>query len=440
MKVAFTTLGCKLNQAEVERWQHDFRAAGHEVTNDLNQADLHVVNSCAVTAAASRDSRKAAGRGARAAHPIRTVLAGCYTSSEPEQAARLAGVDLAIPNGSKERLVALVAEHFPELWASTPQRENDAVEARTKQPWVRGGSTTRAFLKIEDGCNLHCAFCIIPSLRGEQRSRGFDEIVAEVDRLARSGVNEIVVTGVQISAYRDSGARLPDLTAAILRTLRAASPTTRLRLTSIAPWEFDPRLFPLWQDERLCRHVHLSLQSGSAATLARMTRPSTPERYARLLERLRREVPEVAVTTDVIVGFPGETDAEFEESLAFVRAARFAKIHAFPFSPRPQTAAAQMPNPVPSTLVNERMQRLLEVARTAEREHGATRIGQAVNVLWERPRQGSGVGWTDDYVRVFCPEARDLAGRFAVARVLGLAGLAGDGAVLARLVGLDGDG
>lgn len=429
MRVAFTTLGCKLNQAEVERWQRDFRAAGHEVTSDLAQADLHVINSCAVTAAASRDSRKAAGRASRSTLPIKTVLAGCYASSAPEEAARLAGVDLVIPNPLKEALVARVLEHFPELAHARPRPEALSPLPR------RGGATTRAFLKVEDGCNLHCAFCIIPSLRGTQRSRPFDEVVAEVHRLAASGVNEIVVTGVQISAYRDQGRRLPDLVAALLAALHEASPTTRLRLTSVAPWEFDPRLFDLWRDERLCRHVHLSLQSGSAATLARMTRPDTPERYARLLERLRTHVPDLAVTTDVIAGFPGETEAEFDESLDFVRAARYAKIHAFPFSPRPGTAAAAMPNPVPATVVRERMHRLLEVGRQAEREHSAARIGRTVEVLWERPRNGSGVGLTDDYVRVVCPEARDLAGRFRAARILDFAGdLAGDGAVSAALV------
>ena len=245
----------------------------------------------------------------------------------------------------------------------------------------------------------------------------------------RPGAPEIVVTGVQISSYRAEGLRLPGLVAALLDALPSGPEAPRLRLSSIAPWEFDRQLLPLFSDPRLCRHLHLSLQSGAAATLKRMRRPHTPERYADLLGEIRAAVPGVAITTDVIAGFPGETEDDFEESLAFVAGMGFAKIHAFPYSPRPGTEAASLPGQLPAATVRERNAQLVALAAEAERRHAERQIGRRANVLWENPRNGMGQGLTDDYVRVLCPEAVDLAGRFAEADLIGVA----SGGVLGRL-------
>src|SRR6185369_10830316 len=252
---------------------------------------------------------KAAGRGRRSG--LRTVLTGCY-ASDPTAAARLADIDLVVPNTEKDRLLERVHAAFPEAVPESP----------VPVPYVHlPFGNTRALLKIEDGCNMRCAFCIIPQTRGHQRSRPPEEVIAEARALTAAGHQEIVVTGVQISAWRWEGRGLFHLAGDLLRE----SGAPRLRLTSIAPWDLDERLLGLWSDSRLCRHLHLSLQSGSTATLRRMRRPYTAEAYAHLLDRVRVAVPGVAITTDVIAGFPGETEADFADSLAFVAAAGFAK-------------------------------------------------------------------------------------------------------------------
>lgn len=402
MRVHLTHLGCKLNQAEIERLGRQFEAAGHRVVGSLAEADLHVVNSCTVTHTAARESRRAAGRGRKAGRPVRTVLTGCYASGSPAEAARLAGVDLVVPNAEKDRLVDLVHAAFPE--------ENVAVPC-TPQPGL-----TRALVKVEDGCNMRCSFCIIPFTRGAQRSRPAAEVVAEVRELLGRGHREIVITGVQISAWRSEGGRLGDL----VRTILDETEVPRLRLTSIAPWDLDERLLDLWQDRRLCRHLHLSLQSGATATLRRMRRPYTAEAYLALLGRVRAAVPGVAVTTDVIVGFPGENAEEFAESLATVEAAAFAKVHVFPYSPRPGTAAEGMPDQVPPKEKTERMQSMLAAAGRAERAFRTAHLGTRQTVLWERPKDGLGHGLTDNYLRVLSPEGAGLWNRFSEVEVVEL--------------------
>jgi len=415
MRVCFTHLGCKLNQAEIEAMARRFTAAGHHLVGSPGAADLHVVNTCTVTQTAARESRKTVRGGLRANPNLRTVVTGCWSAAEPGAAAALDGVDLVVPNGEKESLFERVAAAFPEL--AVPETEPDPVLV----PWVAMEmGHTRALVKVEDGCNMQCAFCIIPQTRGRQRSRPPGEVVAEVQALARAGCREVVLTGVQISAYRSEGLDLADLVAQVL----AESDAPRLRLTSIAPWELDDRLLDLFAEHggrRLCRHFHLSLQSGCSATLRRMRRPYTAESYLDLLARVRQAVPEVAITTDVLVGFPGETTAEFEASLATVAAAGFAKVHVFPFSPRPGTAAAGMPGQVPAQEKKERTARMLQVAAAAERRFLEEQVGRRVTVLWERPRGEQAHGLTDNYLRVYCRTDRDLWNRFVAAEVVGLA-------------------
>ena len=430
MRVFFTNLGCKLNQAENERLARDFLAAGHQVAASLDDADLHVVNSCTVTAAAARSSRQAARAAVRHApgRPLRTVLTGCYATASPAEAAGLAGVDLVVPNRDKERLLEQVTRAFPETartgTASGLPREY-AVAPLSRPPH----GNTRALVKIEDGCDMRCAFCIIPATRGRQRSRPPAEVIAEVRRLAGAGYREIVLTGVQISAYsaaafpgRGRAAARPLGLAHLVREVLTALPAaTRLRLTSIAPWELDDELLALWSDRRLCRHLHLSLQSGADATLRRMRRPYTAGRYARLVERARAAVPGVAVTTDVIVGFPGETAAEFEESLATVAALGFAKVHVFPFSPRLGTAAAALPDAVPPVEQRQRMARMIAVAERSEQDFRRAHLGRRALVLWERPKGGQGQGLTDNYIRVFSPAAAALRNQLVEVELAALA-------------------
>jgi threonylcarbamoyladenosine tRNA methylthiotransferase MtaB len=432
MRVFFTNLGCKLNQAELERLARRFDAAGHRVVGTVEEADVHVVNSCTVTHMAARTSRKTARRGGRVNPHLKTVLTGCYAEGSPQEAARLAGVDLVVGNGDKGRLLDLVHEAFPELAATTGGEDElgDTAAAGalpTDVPYLPlAFGNTRALVKVEDGCNVGCTFCIIPSTRGRQRSRSLAEVVAEVRSMAEAGVREVVVTGVQISHYRDgeAAAGLYELT----RTLLEETAIPRLRLTSIAPWRFDRRLFELWAESggRLCRHVHLSLQSGCDATLVRMRRPYTAAAYRALADEIRRQVPGVALTTDVIVGFPGETDDEFAASLAFVEATGFARVHAFPYSAREGTAAAAMPDQVAHGVKRERMAALLAVAEAAEHAFRAAHVGGFAEVLWEERRGGGWAGTSDNYLRVFAEGGRgvgvgELLNRLTRARVVGLA-------------------
>lgn len=428
MRVHFTNLGCKLNQAEIERLAREFAAAGHEVVGSLAEADLHVVNSCTVTHVAARASRKAAGRARRQGQGrTRTVLTGCHASERPEEAARLAGVDLVVPNAGKDGLLARVHEAFPDL---VPEPETPELPVPCV-PLPFGGAhghthgnahghihgnihghthgNTRALVNVEDGCNMRCAFCIIPFTRGAQRSRPLPEVVAEIRRLVGQGYREVVVTGVQISAWRWGSLRLAGLVRAVL----AETDVPRLRLTSIAPWDLDGDLLDLWADRRLCRHLHLSLQSGSTATLRRMRRPYTTESYLGLLGEVRAAVPGAAVTTDVIVGFPGETDGEFAESLAAVESAGFAKVHVFPYSPRPGTEAEGLPGQVSPPEKKERMERMLAAAARAERDFQSAHLGTRQTVLWERPKDGMGYGMTDTYLRVVSEGGAALWNRFS---------------------------
>jgi threonylcarbamoyladenosine tRNA methylthiotransferase MtaB len=430
VRVHFTNLGCKLNQAEIERFGREFVAAGHQLAAALDDADLHVVNSCTVTHVAARASRKAAGRGLRSARDgsrrqVRTVLTGCYATAEAAAAAALNGVDLVVLNRDKERLLDRVHAAFPDL-APTALAAPAALTAPT--------FNTRALLKVEDGCDMRCAFCIIPLTRGRQRSRPLGEVVAEARQLVRRGHRELVVTGVQISAWRERGRQegeseterrsmAPQLQLPLLiHALLAALPPqgARLRLTSIAPWQVDERLLEAWSDRRLCRHLHLSLQSGSTATLRRMRRPYSAESYGRLLERVRAAIPGVAVTTDVIVGFPGETGAEFAESLAAVAAMGFAKVHVFPFSPRPGTAAAALPAAVAAGEQRQRMARMLAAAESAERDFWRSHLGKRETVLWERPKEGRGHGLTGNYIRVWSDGAGELWNSFSEVELVGL--------------------
>jgi threonylcarbamoyladenosine tRNA methylthiotransferase MtaB len=471
VRVFFTNLGCKLNQAENDRLARDFLAAGHELAASLGDADLHVVNSCTVTAAAARSSRRAARAAARGApgRPPRTVLTGCYATASPAEAARLAGVDLVVPNGDKRRLLELVGRAFPEappqcLPAPPAGPDRPRPGRATRDPRGPGSGSarlalanTRALIKVEDGCDMRCAFCIIPATRGRQRSRPLAEVVEEARGLVLAGYREIVVTGVQISAYRaaqKSGSlpgpageasgrphRLADLVRELLAALPAVAgpprspapaptPAARLRLTSIAPWELDDELLALWSDRRLCRHLHLSLQSGADATLRRMRRPYTAERYGRLVERARAAIPGVGVTTDVIVGFPGETSAEFEQSLTTVAALGFARVHVFPYSPRPGTAAAALPGAVPPAELRARMARMLAAAEQAERDFRTAHLGRRETVLWERPKDGCGQGLTGNYIRVFCPAGAALWNQLGEVELVALA----PGGMIGRVV------
>ncbi|MCX6034632.1 MAG: MiaB/RimO family radical SAM methylthiotransferase [Chloroflexi bacterium] len=402
MKIFLDTIGCRLNQAEIESLARQFRAAGHEIVATAAEADLAVVNTCTVTAEAASDSR-AAIRRAKRLGAGNVVITGCWATLEPEKAAALTGVTRIVPNLQKESLAADLL--------GLPQEFFD-LEPVARQPLPGLHQRTRAFIKVQDGCDNACAFCSTRLARGASRSRPLDEIVMDVNSAVKGGAHEIVLTGVQLGSWGldpsiSSGRgfqparRIPDLVAALLA--RTSAP--RLRLSSLEPWDLEADFFNLWNDPRLCRHLHLPLQSGSAGVLRRMRRKTTPDSFAALVRSARRAIPDAAITTDVIVGFPGETDEEFVETLEFVRSMHFAGGHVFSFSARPGTPAAHMKGQVRGEQVKARSVALRAVLAESAEAFRRKFIGRTMPVLWEATSILTDEGWqieglTDNYIRV----------------------------------------
>jgi threonylcarbamoyladenosine tRNA methylthiotransferase MtaB len=280
---------------------------------------------------------------------------------------------------------------------------------------------TRAFIKVQDGCDNHCTYCIIRSLRGPSRSRPATDITAEVRALVEeAGCQEVVLAGASLGAYgHDLG--LSGGLRTLVETILAETDLARLRLSSLEPWDMDEAFFELWRDPRLCRQIHLPLQAGCDATLRRMGRPITTERFAGLVEAAYAAIPDVAVTTDVLVGFPGEDEDAFCESYQFVERIGFAKLHVFPYSPRPGTPATKLPHQVPRQVRDERARRMRELGALQRRRFQNCFLGRELEVLWERElRDGHWAGWTDNYIRVIAPAEADLCGRTTRARLLAL--------------------
>ncbi|MSP13994.1 MAG: tRNA (N(6)-L-threonylcarbamoyladenosine(37)-C(2))-methylthiotransferase MtaB [Chloroflexi bacterium] len=403
MKVAFVTLGCKLNQAEADTWMRDLTGMGWEVVADPAQADVTIINSCTVTQHAARKSRQAAYQAGRQGADQLVVMTGCYAEMESQQAQKIPGVALHVPNREKERLVPLLMAHMGQGEVAMPP-----------VPYARpAAGHTRAFVKIEDGCAMRCTYCIIPMMRGAERSVPLGEVVRQVQHLVQAGYLEVLLTGVQVSSYRCENYRLADLIRAILRE----TDVYRLRVTSIAPWELDQDLLACWQNARLCRHLHLSLQSGSDTVLGRMKRPYKTHQFAAVMAQIRAAISDVAITTDVIVGFPGETEAEFAASQAFVAQMDFAKVHVFSYSPRPGTAAAAFAGQVDPAVRSARSAAMNGTAAALAAAFHRRFIGRELEVLWESSSTaalgGSAgpiwSGFTDNYLHVSAPAMIPLA-------------------------------
>jgi threonylcarbamoyladenosine tRNA methylthiotransferase MtaB len=389
MRVYLTTVGCKLNQAETEALSRELRGAGHEVVDRLEIADAHVVNSCAVTHVAARDSRKAARRGARGSPGVQTLVTGCLATIDPQQLMPLEGVARVVPNSRKRTVLAELEELVDD---SRPATE----ELGTTGARVSHSGPSRAALKIQDGCGMRCAYCVVPRARGVPSSVPLPEILREARVLEGLGIQEVVLTGVQISSYGWEGLGLEDVALKLLDETGIG----RFRLSSLAPWQLTEKTLELFQDRRLCRHLHLSLQSGCDETLRRMRRPYTSRSFDKTMKAVRAAIPGVSVTTDVIVAFPGESRDDFQASLRFVERMGFGRIHVFPYSSRPETEAAGLSDAIPQSAVKERMTAMLDVARSSERRFQQSCLGQNVQVLWERRRQGTWQGTTDHYLKV----------------------------------------
>jgi threonylcarbamoyladenosine tRNA methylthiotransferase MtaB len=418
MRINLKTLGCRLNEAELETWARQFQADGHRIVNDAEDADLVVFNSCAVTQDAVRKSRNLLRKAARENPGARLVLSGCYATLNREEAHTL-GVDLVVANADKARLVEIAKAEL----------ELPAMPALSTEP---GESALfklgrhRAFVKAQDGCRHRCTYCIVTVARGEERSRPVAEVVEEIEALGRQGIQEAVLTGVHLGGYgADTGSSLAELVAAVLE--RTDLP--RLRLGSLEPWDIPDAFVELFENPRLMPHLHLPLQSGSDPVLKRMARRCRTQDFARLARCFRAAVPDLNLTTDIIVGFPGETGAEWAEGLDFIESMAFGHIHIFSFSPRAGTAAAAMPHPVHGEVKKARAQALHDLAGRQRQAFLSSLAGRAFPVLWEGIKDsGSGspeiYGYTPNYARVGMAAVEQGAGlsyRVTQARLLGLA-------------------
>ena len=416
--VALATLGCKVNQAESEEIADSFAKAGFQRVEFGEKADVYVINTCTVTHIADRKSRQLV-RQARCLNDRALVVAtGCYAEVAPERIAELAHVDLVIGNGDKRRLVEAVLGACP-----------DAQRAQALPP-LR--SRTRAFVKVQDGCDSFCTYCIVPHARGRQRSETPEKVVAVVRQRVGEGCREVVLTGVHVGAYgRDlaaaSATRLPDPDPGKQWTAPAASGDPG------EPEDLTPELLALWRafPHRLCRHFHLPLQSGSDGVLRRMGRRYGAAAYRDLVRRVREAVPGAAITTDLMVGFPGETEDEFAESYRFVSGLGLAGAHVFRYSPRPGTAAARLAGRVAAPVAKQRSEEMLALATAMATRFRMAFVGQTLPVLYEEevatPHGARWTGLTDNYIRVYVQSEEPLANQVRQTRLVGpaLDGLAG---------------
>jgi threonylcarbamoyladenosine tRNA methylthiotransferase MtaB len=415
MKIHLHSIGCRLNQAEIETMARRLAAGGHTIVGDAAGADTIILNTCAVTAEATRDARNLTRRFNRANGTAEIVLTGCYATLAPGEAAALPGVRRVVGNDDKERLPLLVD---PALPVDAPLFDREPLLRST--PHGSFGRT-RGFIKVQDGCDNRCTFCVTTIARGAGRSRRLADVVAEVGAFAAAGYGEVVLTGVHLGSYgRDLGRTegLHELLAALL----AHTDIPRIRLSSLEPWEIAEGFFRLWENPRLLPHLHLPLQSGSDRVLRRMARRTSRAAFRALAAEARARIPDLNLSTDLIAGFPGETDEEFAETLAYVEELAFARLHVFSYSPRPGTAAARMSGQLPRAVKRERTAQLIALGqRMSEAFHrryeGATRP-----VLWEgvvgaTPDGLRWAGYTDNYIRVTAVGPTDLMRRVTPTRL-----------------------
>lgn len=413
MKIYLDTIGCRLNQSEIERFGRDFRQAGHELTARPEEADIAVINTCAVTAKAASDSRaKARWVGKNVRETV--ILTGCWSTLEPQKALSIPNVSEVIANAEKD---GLVQRTIP----GDPIDSNDGLLGREPLPGLR--RRTRAFIKVQDGCDLRCTYCITTIARGTGRSLPADKVIEDIRYAVRGGVKEVILTGVHLGSWGHDLKPRRGLKHLILEIL-AKTNIPRIRLSSLEAWDLAPDFFSLWEDHRLCRHLHLPLQSGSNRILQRMARRTTTSDYVELVTSARVQIPDVAITTDIITGFPGETIRDFELSRQLVEQLSFSGGHVFTYSERNGTAAAGFNGRVPTKIRKARSALLRKILKESSHRFCARHLGSEQLVLWEGIA-GSGPegyelkGWTDNYIRVELTNQQVRSNEVSRVRLLG---------------------
>ena len=402
MRIRLDSIGCRLNIGEIEAMARCLAARGHSIVSQGDAADLCILNTCTVTAIASKKSRAFIRQLRRRNPGARVIATGCLAELEPDSLAPL-GVDLVVGNDAKDAL--------PEILADRGWLTQDGVEP---DPPAASGARTRAFLKVQDGCDNRCTFCVVTIARGSGRSIRTDEILTEIRGLVALGYREVVLSGVHLGSYGHDLGQTRGLEHLVLAIL-AETEVPRLRLSSLEPWDLDPEFFRIFNDSRVLPHLHLPLQSGCDATLARMARKTTVRGFADLVDAARTVNPDIAVSTDVMVGFPGETDDEFATSIDTVASLGFSKLHVFRYSRREGTRAAAMPAQVPGPVATDRSARMHDLGARLASEFHHRFVGRKLDVLWEDAEeigdQRRWSGLTGNYIRVLTetPVGVDLA-------------------------------
>ena len=425
-KIAFYTLGCKVNQSDTASMEGIFRRAGYEVVDFGSPADVYLINTCVVTNTGQRKSRQIINRAVRHNPLSLIVVTGCYPQTAPEEVRAIAGVDVIIGNQERARIVELVEQALENKQTEILDNvQKMTVDTKLEELGV-GTETdkTRAFLKIQEGCNQYCTYCIIPYARGPLRSRSLESIRSEVAKLVEAGYKEVVLIGIHLGCYGKELAKegkhitLYDAVQAVL----SVEGMCRVRLGSLESVEVEPRLLELMANEpRLCKHLHLPLQSGCDKILQAMHRPYDTARFTQLLQQIRAQVPDVAITTDIIVGFPGETEEDFATTLAFAEKCGFAKMHIFPYSKRKGTPAEKMPNQVDEAVKGERAARLAAVDEKLHQAMLKQMVGKTEEVLFEQPVDAVHMeGLCGPYLRVVVPGTSELANTIAQVKITGI--------------------
>ena len=420
-KIAFYTLGCKVNQADTASMENLFLRSGHQLVSFAGAADVYIINTCVVTNTGQRKSRQTIHRAIRKNPNALIVVTGCYPQTAAEEVKAIAGVDMIIGNQDRAQIVQLVEERLAHRQTDTLDAVHKLTASTAFEEMAAGDITdkTRAFLKIQEGCNQFCTYCIIPYARGPLRSRSLESIRTETQRLISAGFKEIVLIGIHLGCYGKENPDGPTLYDAV-KTVLDVPGVQRLRLGSLESVEVEPRLLTLMQeDARFCRHLHLPLQSGCDKTLQAMHRPYTTAKFKTLLADIKTKVPDIAITTDVIVGFPGETEADFETTCKFAESCGFSKMHIFPFSARKGTPAEKFAGAVAEAVKKERADILGKIDETMHKTFMQAMVGQTAEVLFEQPAgEDYFEGLTGNYQRVFVKSGgRNLGGEILPVKI-----------------------
>lgn len=396
MKAAFYTLGCKVNQYETQAMTGSFAKAGYEIVPFDSLADVYIVNTCSVTAVSDKKSRQMLRRCKKAAPDAIVVAAGCFAQLAAEELRALPEVDIVLGSANKGQLVALVQKALAEC--RTIYAVTDIMAEHEFENFSAEGSFehTRAYIKIQDGCDNYCSYCTIPFARGHARSRAPEEILEEISRVAAKGYQEVILTGIEISTYQSGETNLISL----LELLDKQENLPRIRLGSLEPRLVTPETASrLAQLSSLCPQFHLALQSGCDSILQRMNRKYTTAQFREALELLR-QIPHATFTTDLIVGFPGETEDEFSQTLSFIETLDFLKIHVFPYSRRPGTAAFSLPGQHSKAIKTQRVHAVEQLGATLRRSVLQKQVSHSLSVLFEEEKDGMWVGYAQNYVPV----------------------------------------